>query len=937
MNMPSIKETDEDNMSISGPSPDASTGHGWVTRHEIINWIAPGLTWFRRTLANGELLQSAHVLEIDPAERYLELKPVSSRGQVNRLETVGNLLGELQAGGSRVVAGFNADFFSSLGVPSGLQIVDGEIITSPAVTKVLLAIRSDRTAALHSHVALNASLWLDKQEAVRLQLDRINRNRTLNHTNDAFVYTWRFGESTRTPQGGVEAVITAEEPQYRFIPGQTIRGRVVSVEEDSDTRLDRGTIVISATGEKGEWLRRYLTSGTKVCISADHGPEMKDIRQVVSGNSTLAFVLLQDGQIPKALYDPNIALNSDRHPRTMLATRQGKLYAVTIDGRQPGHSDGVTLAEGAAYLLSLGMENAINIDGGGSTACYVRRPGDQHISLVNRPSDGFERAVGNALAVLTTAPESGLASLAALPEAPVRAAPGIRLPFTVKGRDRYGHPVPVEPDRLEWAADEAVGTVDAPGVLTAAGRAGSGTVTVRCGDVSHAWEVTVTDRIARLALEPPSAVVEPGGTAVFRPQAFDADGQPVRITPQVVAWSADGAVTASADGTAQAAHAAGEGRVVAEYRGLRAEAAVQVGKPPLVVDGFETLDGMRADSVRAVPGSVTLTKVARPRPVRFGTFAAKLTYDFTAISGASRAAVELLDERGEPGRLIEGEPYRFSLWVYGDANGHRLRLSLADARQVRHLSFTPGTIDWTGWKYVYVEVPKNTVFPVRLLNLHLLETDDTKKDSGVLYLDQLRAEYVDLNEDVEGPVFSRLTPPPQSIHNGLPPEIGATVSDEGSGVDPSSIKVWMNGQVLSHKYSKQGGKIRIFPCKITGPIASMEAAADQTSLARDTPNSPSVQVPDTPNSPSAHVLNTPNPPAALDSASLAPPASVMSESRWGEGRDTGQKQAGIREEDGVNTREVRIRIEASDMAGNPAVPAAEWSFRIVEEADLADH
>jgi exopolysaccharide biosynthesis protein len=86
----------------------------------------------------------------------------------------------------------------------------------------------------------------------------------------------------------------------------------------------------------------------------------------------------------------------------MVATKQGKLFLLAVDGRAPGHSDGMTLAEGARYLLSLGMENAINIDGGGSTTYYVRKPGEQHPVLLNRPSDGHDRAVGNALAILST-------------------------------------------------------------------------------------------------------------------------------------------------------------------------------------------------------------------------------------------------------------------------------------------------------------------------------------------------------------------------------------------------------------------------------------------------------------------------------------------------------------------------------------------------------
>jgi exopolysaccharide biosynthesis protein len=84
----------------------------------------------------------------------------------------------------------------------------------------------------------------------------------------------------------------------------------------------------------------------------------------------------------------------DRNPRTIAGTTaDGKIVLATIDGRQTT-SVGTTMDETAAVADALGMHDAINLDGGGSTAMAL---GDG--TLVNRPSGagGAERAVGDAI------------------------------------------------------------------------------------------------------------------------------------------------------------------------------------------------------------------------------------------------------------------------------------------------------------------------------------------------------------------------------------------------------------------------------------------------------------------------------------------------------------------------------------------------------------
>lgn len=104
-----------------------------------------------------------------------------------------------------------------------------------------------------------------------------------------------------------------------------------------------------------------------------------------------------------------------RHPRTLLGwTATGTMLLVTIDGRQAGYSAGATLYEAMDLLAELGATNAINLDGGGSTTFAMRC--DVGACVANRPSEGRQRPVPVALAVVPVAgATSALGASAAVP------------------------------------------------------------------------------------------------------------------------------------------------------------------------------------------------------------------------------------------------------------------------------------------------------------------------------------------------------------------------------------------------------------------------------------------------------------------------------------------------------------------------------------------
>lgn len=114
-------------------------------------------------------------------------------------------------------------------------------------------------------------------------------------------------------------------------------------------------------------------------------------REVVSGHPTL----LVNGVRRDNNGD---GLCTARHPRTALGLSAGrdKLFLAVIDGRATTRI-GMTCDELGALLKGLGASDVVNLDGGGSSAMWVRGTG-----VVNNPSDGQQRVVANHLAIQAT-------------------------------------------------------------------------------------------------------------------------------------------------------------------------------------------------------------------------------------------------------------------------------------------------------------------------------------------------------------------------------------------------------------------------------------------------------------------------------------------------------------------------------------------------------
>ena len=133
-------------------------------------------------------------------------------------------------------------------------------------------------------------------------------------------------------------------------------------------------------------------------VEGSVNPATNGVWTAISGGG---FVLKDGANVVNASL-PGDPLNPN--PRSILGLSQnaGVMYLVAIDGRRADWSAGVSQSEEAAFLFALGAYNAINLDGGGSTALVVEGS-DGLPHEVNRPSGNAERYNGNNFGIYANA------------------------------------------------------------------------------------------------------------------------------------------------------------------------------------------------------------------------------------------------------------------------------------------------------------------------------------------------------------------------------------------------------------------------------------------------------------------------------------------------------------------------------------------------------
>lgn len=365
----------------------------------------------------------------------------------------------------------NADYFSYSGDPLGLMISNGELVSEPHPDRVAIGFTSK------GQVLFDKVKWIARGTSNQrsFSLQGLNRKRG---SNELILYTPRYGPSTQTNDFGTEVLLSSVNT--RTYLGEW-SGTVTSIFNGrGNTPLMEGTVVLSGHGSS-EDLLKTLQPGDTVHFRITLQPtEWAEVVEAVGGGPWL----VRGGKIvlnySSEKFDAYLALR--RHPRTAIGiNKEGHLMVVTVDGRQT-ISAGMTLSEFAQLLVELGAENAINLDGGGSTGLVA------YGCFLNSPSELKERPIANALG-FTALPLSFASSLPEVSLSPAEVTVVSGQTVSLELRSAQGEKVLQEVPVL-WSVDRPIGFISQQGRFTGI-HSGMGTIIARLGNQLLQAKVTV--------------------------------------------------------------------------------------------------------------------------------------------------------------------------------------------------------------------------------------------------------------------------------------------------------------------------------------------------------------------------------------------------------------------------------------------------------------
>ncbi|HAA89147.1 MAG: Endoglucanase [Thermoanaerobacterales bacterium 50_218] len=530
--------------------------------------VASGVTLLKFVQETDQGPLKVYALHIDLGNPYVELETmVGADGETfTRAATVLEM-----ARREGAVAAINGDFFhlKEGKHPLGFTVRAGELLTSPMLRNdfYAFALTKERCPAIE---VFHFEGFVEAENGKRFPLSGINKPRYSVQENDGTEVSDRDRLQLYTPVWGpLSRGAAGDLPGWVEVVVENGRVREVRVDQPGVPIPEEG-FVLAGHGEAARFLLENCPPGSAVSVSYEVTPLGEEIKTAVGGQA----LLVENGQ-RVAAFSQNI---KGKFARSAVGfSKDGKqLYLVAVEGGS--ESRGMTQEELADFLVErLGVWRALNLDGGGSTSLVARPLGEEEPVLVNKPAQGSQRPVPDALGVFSTAPKGELAGLVI--RGPAEVLAGLPYTYSVKGYDRYYNPCQVAEEEVTWWVRQGCGTFE--GNTFRAEKGGTAVIEAECRGVRERFTVRVIgeEDLASLEVTPTEIKVNPGEEVALRVRVKGRDGRIWEVPADVVDWEVSAEFGQVQDGCFQAGSRDGRGEIRATFLGLQARIPLTVGIP----------------------------------------------------------------------------------------------------------------------------------------------------------------------------------------------------------------------------------------------------------------------------------------------------------------------------------------------------------------------
>lgn len=319
--------------------------------------------WDTRVFTGNRGPVRGFVLRFNPQKSAWKLQPALAATTIMQRSTVSRIAQRTGAYGA-----INGGYFSTLGPPLGMLVIDGEWVKAPLYNRAVLGIS---TTGQYAIAQTDFTGRVEFEGLGFLPLEGVNEGHVT--ADSVVVYNRRWGQTVSGAPGRTRLVVNKD-------------GLVtLALVNGEDAQMPAGGFIISGSGVRAESLKR-VQQGMKVTLHLDTNPTWPNLQHAVGGGP----ILVMDGSVcvnsSAERFRSDIAYGS--RPRSAVGiAADGDVILLAVQ------SPGLTLTELASVLVKLGAKDAMNLDGGGSTTLVVKG------KVLNAPSDGCQRAVSNALLV----------------------------------------------------------------------------------------------------------------------------------------------------------------------------------------------------------------------------------------------------------------------------------------------------------------------------------------------------------------------------------------------------------------------------------------------------------------------------------------------------------------------------------------------------------
>ena len=750
--------------------------------------VGEGISYTRSEGRNSAGNQQANILTYQPNTGVTPIMVYADEQLYGSQATITNAVNYLESQDMKVIGGTNADFFvMSSGIPIGLVIDEGELISSDA-WQYAVGFKADGTAVMgRPTMGMTVS-----GTSGTVSVSYFNKTRT---TAGAYLLDRNYDDATNFSANGTYIVLERVDDTPVTVNG-SVKLKVVSkgTGNSSFAIADNQMVLTKSDGANvPTWTDFAVGEEVTLTVTANDS-NWADVDYAVGGK-----LLIDNSTVTTTGID---GASSTRARSAIGVKSDGTVVLYEIDGNQSS-SAGLTAAQLGQELLELGCVRAICLDGGGSSAMALRQPGEDTASLISSPSDGSQRACANYIFFINNVASDGVTAHAVLTPSYRYVMPGASTPFTVTGADASYGPASA-PSDLTYTVSNELGTVQGE-TFTAGTTTGTATITGSNGVVSGSMAVCITGDIQSIGLQSggetlSSISLEPG-------ESIDVDGIAYHLGQQMgsadasFSWSVSGDVgTVDANGVLTAGDRMASGTLTCSYGATSQSITVNVGmgdpQNAETVAGFEDGTG----GLTATSG-VTLSRVTDYTEVARGTGSLRAAFDGSSVITATISV---------PRTDVSNMGY-LTLWARGEGTQGTLTAVFTDA-EGSELTAPLSAATTDSWKQLTAAVPDGAV---SFTGLRFDRSAAGAADSA-LYLDQIvvSANHAVTNTDAPKVTLNSTS---LTVNANAAATITGTATME-SGEYParaSNIVVKVDGEPVSGAASMSGSTLTV----TTGALA----------------------------------------------------------------------------------------------------------------------